>query len=293
MQLVNDARKYQSASTKASQSFYISSFILFGNNGELQQLKVLDENGEIKNVSMPTLEEFKGDFWPPDDYSYRLLSLNEHGPIKMLNNDIGYADLTNNLRKPAGDSIINMLKKTKAFIFDLRGYPHIYFDFEFLLKTLTKNAKIPGGGKEITLAPTSPNIVSIRLNSVEHTNITMTYHDWSTNYKGWVYPGKVVVLTNESAQSAAEAFSQTIKDRANATIIGSPTAGANGGVAQFNIPGGLTLYFSQQGILMRNGQRIQRYGLQPDILISPTIKGIQAGKDEVLERAVKFLQTGR
>jgi hypothetical protein len=34
-------------------------------------------------------------------------------------------------------------------------------------------------------------------------------------------------------------------------------------------------------------------GLQPDILVRPTIKGIQAGKDEVLERAVKFIQTGK
>jgi hypothetical protein len=38
---------------------------------------------------------------------------------------------------------------------------------------------------------------------------------------------------------------------------------------------------------------IAREGIQPDIFIRPTIKGLQAGKDEVLERAVKFLQTGK
>jgi hypothetical protein len=33
------------------------------------------------------------------------------------------------------------------------------------------------------------------------------------------------------------------------------------------------------------------FGYQPDISVRPTIKGMQAGKDEVLERAIKFIQT--
>lgn len=33
--------------------------------------------------------------------------------------------------------------------------------------------------------------------------------------------------------------------------------------------------------------------LQPKILVRPTINGIRAGKDEVLERAVQYLNTGK
>jgi C-terminal processing protease CtpA/Prc len=101
------------------------------------------------------------------------------------------------------------------------------------------------------------------------------------------------VLTNESAQSYAEGVSANLKAICNATIIGSPTAGANGGVAGFNIPGNITLCFSQLGMLLPNGKSFQRYGVQPDIFVQPTIKGIQAGKDEVLDRAIKFIQTGK
>jgi hypothetical protein len=36
---------------------------------------------------------------------------------------------------------------------------------------------------------------------------------------------------------------------------------------------------------------MQRKGIQPDIYVQPTIKGIQSGKDEVLERAVKYIRT--
>jgi C-terminal processing protease CtpA/Prc len=206
----------------------------------------------------------------------------------MLTNDIGYADLTSKLNNSNKDSIVSILKKAKGFIFDLRGYPHDDFDVESLFDILTKNAKIPGGGKEIVAAPSSPNI-----HSNVDTRITTTYQEWSSNKTGWIYPGQVIVLTNESAQSAAEHFAATIKARSNATIIGSPTAGANGGVASFNIPGGITLHFSQLGLLLPNGKSFQRFGVQPDINIQPTIKGIQAGKDEVLERALKFLKTGK
>jgi C-terminal processing protease CtpA/Prc len=45
--------------------------------------------------------------------------------------------------------------------------------------------------------------------------------------------------------------------------------------------------------MMFSGTPIDRKGIQPDILIYPTIKGFQSGKDEVLERAIKFLQTGK
>lgn len=37
----------------------------------------------------------------------------------------------------------------------------------------------------------------------------------------------------------------------------------------------------------------QRIGIVPDIEIKPTIRGIQEGKDEVLERAVLFVEKGK
>ena len=101
------------------------------------------------------------------------------------------------------------------------------------------------------------------------------------------------MLTNESAQSHGEYVCEMLKTLSNATIIGSATAGANGGVADFNIPGSITLHFSWQALILPNGKSFQRYGVQPDIKIRPTIKGIQAGKDEVLERAIQFIEYGR
>lgn len=39
--------------------------------------------------------------------------------------------------------------------------------------------------------------------------------------------------------------------------------------------------------------RTQRIGIQPDIYVAPSIKGMREGKDEVLEAAVKYIISGR
>lgn len=43
-----------------------------------------------------------------------------------------------------------------------------------------------------------------------------------------------------------------------------------------------------------NFDRIEKLkiGIIPDIEIKPTIKGIQEGRDEILERALKFIEMG-
>lgn len=296
MQLVDEARKYQSASTPASRNFYVSSFVLFGQQGQLHKLTIADAHGMIRDVSMPTFREFDGDFYS-NDYVYRMFSQHPDTKVKMLAKDIGYANLTNRLTDADNDSIVRVLKNTKAIIFDMRGHPHGVVISVFR-DIAASNAKTPGQRKILALAPTSENLLPDPLRSDEDIRIT-TVRDDSSHKGRWVYNGKTVVLTNESAQSAAEDIVAYLKDR-GATIIGSPTAGALSAMANFEIPGNLTLWQSNlllwpsnQISLLPSGKSFQRYGVQPDILVRPTIKGLQSGKDEVLERAIKFLRTGK
>jgi hypothetical protein len=39
--------------------------------------------------------------------------------------------------------------------------------------------------------------------------------------------------------------------------------------------------------------KLQRVGLIPDVEVHPTIAGIRAGKDEVLDRALEYLKDSR
>ena len=47
------------------------------------------------------------------------------------------------------------------------------------------------------------------------------------------------------------------------------------------------------GVYYPDGRETQRAGIKPDIYVEPTIEGIRAGKDEVLDRAVMFAESGK
>lgn len=108
--------------------------------------------------------------------------------------------------------------------------------------------------------------------------------------QGDVYKGKVVMLINEDAFSRAEHTCLLFEAATEVTLIGTPTMGCNGDVSFMVLPGNLVISFTGHNVRHANGRRLQRAGIQPAILVAPTIKGVAAGRDEVLEAAVKYLQ---
>ena len=59
----------------------------------------------------------------------------------------------------------------------------------------------------------------------------------------------------------------------NAIVIGSTTAGADGNVSGFALPGGLTTQFSGIGVQYPDGKETQRIGIVPDIFVERTVEG--------------------
>ena len=74
-----------------------------------------------------------------------------------------------------------------------------------------------------------------------------------------------------------------------ATVIGSTTAGADGNVTKFMLPGGVSTMITGIGVYYPNGKETQRIGIIPDIEIKPSIKGITDNKDELLEKAIELI----
>jgi C-terminal processing protease CtpA/Prc len=72
-----------------------------------------------------------------------------------------------------------------------------------------------------------------------------------------------------------------------AKVVGSTTAGADGNVSQFALPGGLSSMISGIGVFYPDKRPTQRVGIVPDVVVRPTIAGIRAGRDEVLEEALR------
>jgi C-terminal processing protease CtpA/Prc len=97
------------------------------------------------------------------------------------------------------------------------------------------------------------------------------------------------MLIDERAISQAEHTGLFLEAANDTTFVGSPTMGANGDVTTLTLPGDIVISFSGHDVRHADGRQLQRMGLVPHIEVRPTIKGIRDGRDEVLERARKFL----
>jgi peptidase S41-like protein len=103
--------------------------------------------------------------------------------------------------------------------------------------------------------------------------------------------GRRVFLTDGRAISYAESVMGYVKDRKLGTIIGSTTAGANGNVVRFVVPGRFAITFTGMRVTGHDGRTpLHLAGVQPDMPLEPTIGGLLAGRDELLERAIALIR---
>jgi hypothetical protein len=101
--------------------------------------------------------------------------------------------------------------------------------------------------------------------------------------------GRVVFLTDGRAISYAESVMGYVADRHLATIVGRPTAGTNGNVASFVTPSGLRVSFTGMRVTRHDGRSPHHLvGVEPDVALAPTLAGVRAGRDEVLERGAQL-----
>lgn len=103
------------------------------------------------------------------------------------------------------------------------------------------------------------------------------------------YNGKVIILMNECTQSYLETMVMSFMDAPNATVIGTPSAGANGNVINITLPGGIQTSISGLAVTYMDGSQTQRIGLKPDITVKQTVKGIAESRDEVIEKAIELI----
>ena len=92
---------------------------------------------------------------------------------------------------------------------------------------------------------------------------------------GWRYHGRTVMLIDGRTASQAEGMGMALEAANSTVFIGSPTAGSNGDVTNFYVPGGIRIWFSGQGSRHADGRQLQRVGLQPAVLATPTIAGVR------------------
>jgi C-terminal processing protease CtpA/Prc len=106
------------------------------------------------------------------------------------------------------------------------------------------------------------------------------------------FTGQVVVLVNEKSRSLAEFTAMAFQATPHGTLLGSQTAGADGNTTPITLPGGLKTLMTGIGAYYPSGRETQRVGLLIDVPVRPTVAGLRAGRDELLDRAIEFITAG-
>ncbi|PSK91149.1 peptidase S41-like protein [Taibaiella chishuiensis] len=104
------------------------------------------------------------------------------------------------------------------------------------------------------------------------------------------YRGKIVVLVNEATQSQAEFTAMALQTVPGCTVVGTRTAGADGDYSAIVLPGNIRTGISGIGYYYPDRSETQKAGLKIDRVVRPTIKGISAGTDEVLDYAIRLFK---
>ena len=107
------------------------------------------------------------------------------------------------------------------------------------------------------------------------------------------FAGVVVFLTDERAISYAESVMGIIEAYGIAEIVGRTTAGANGNVNPFELPGGFRVSWTGMKVLKHDGSQHHLVGIVPTVPVSRTIAAVRDGRDEDLERAIEIIQQRR
>jgi len=100
---------------------------------------------------------------------------------------------------------------------------------------------------------------------------------------------KVLFLTDGRAISYAESFMSFIEHHKLGEIVGQSTAGTNGNVNPFVLPGGFRVTWTGMKVLKHDGSQHHLIGIQPTVPMKRTIKGVIVGRDEFIEKALEII----
>lgn len=260
--IVESISKFYPASNKTAKLRDISKDLLRSNEKQIAINYI--SNNVKKQHDIPLILK--------DSLNLNWYNWKEEKCYKLLDKNTGYITLKS-ISNSDIPEIKSAFKNTKGIIIDIRNYPSTFVPFKL---------------GNFFVSSTTPFVKFTKFNMNNPGEFTFTEtvkipKDTET------YKGKLIILVNEDSQSQSEYTAMAFRAGDNTTIIGSTTAGADGNVSYIYLPGGLRTCISGIGVYYPDGTETQRVGIIPDIEVKPTIKGIKEKRDEVLEKAIEFI----
>jgi carboxyl-terminal processing protease len=103
------------------------------------------------------------------------------------------------------------------------------------------------------------------------------------------YAGPLVILTGPGTLSTAEDFIVPLDYAGRALLVGEATAGSTGNPVNVRLPGGAVLRVCSKRDTYPDGREFVGRGIEPDVVVHPTVAGIRANRDEALEKSIEIL----
>ena len=175
------------------------------------------------------------------------------------------------------NDILPKLETAKGIIFDLRGYPKLDDPFGFFSHL---------SDKPLTSAKFMIPVITVP----DHRNMKFqTGGDWQIKPAAPFLKAKKVFITDGRAISYAESVMGIVEYYRLGEIVGAPTAGTNGNINPFALPGGYQIVWTGMKVEKQDGARHHGVGILPTVPVARTRSGAAAGKDEFLEKAIEIL----
>ena len=194
-------------------------------------------------------------------------------PIAMLKPGVWYVDIE---RVTTGQwrAALDDLTQAKGIVFDFRGYP----------------------GK-LSWREYFPHVIDKPVTSAQWNIPTVARPDgkgWTWNKSSWPttpprepFKAKKAFVIDGRAISYAESCMGIVEHYKLGEIVGEATAGTNGNVNPFTLPGGYRVMWTGMKVIKHDGSRHHGVGILPTIPVDRTLQGVKAGRDELLEKAVE------
>jgi C-terminal processing protease CtpA/Prc len=259
------AEALESAATPQSLIFKTLATLLAGPQGEAVKLR-LRHAGRTVNVTLHRTI-------PYDEHG---LPIHEPRPEKIseVRPGIFYLDVSR-IDDDDFNAAVGRLAAARGIVFDFRGYPA-------KLSQVAMQHLVSGTVRtEIFNVPliTRPDRQGWRFLDLGFTSPPISPR----------FTAKAAFVISGEAISYAETYLGWVEAYHLGELVGGPTAGTNGNINPFTLPGQYVIVWTGMQVLKNDGSRLFGVGIQPTVPVSRTLAGVAAGRDEPLERAIEVV----
>jgi carboxyl-terminal processing protease len=107
------------------------------------------------------------------------------------------------------------------------------------------------------------------------------------------YQGRLALLVDGGCLSSCEDLVMPFKDNGRALVVGETTGGSSGQPYLLDLGDGMQVFVGAKRETFPDGSRFEGVGIHPDVEVAPGPDDVRAGRDVVLEAALRQLAADR